>query len=209
VNKKEKNADVELGYQKIQTQSYFNVLPRIINSYALYWIIDNFCSLFQDEHKIGEIWSDNFGLNEKPQCYLSLSYNEEVVGLHLQLISDYRSPLNVQCNLSILDEENRKRNIKCKSLTSLKRVYAFVRTSLRFGVINKYVRVRDFEQWKEGAPDEGWVEVRSLGSPFTSSFSHSAFTSPLILIFGIHSPLSVGTLLVKSYFRYKLEKGQK
>jgi len=76
-----------------------------------------------------------------------------------------------------------------------------------FGVINKYERMSDFVQWKVGAPDESRVEVHS---PFTSSFSHSAFalSSPLILMFGIHPPLSVRTLLDKSHFRYKPEEGR-
>jgi len=74
-----------------------------------------------------------------------------------------------------------------------------------FGVINKYERMRGFVQWKVGAPDESRVET--LCSLFLPPLSHPLPHRPLILIFGIHSPLSVRTLLGKSHFRYKPEEG--
>jgi len=50
-------------------------------------------------------------------------------------------------------EEHKKGVLISLSPTSLK-VYVSVTPSERFGVINKYKRMRDFVQWKVGVPDE-------------------------------------------------------
>ena len=102
------------------TESYFNALPRVIETLTHKWTIDSFEALYRDEWPIESIQSNNFSpkSNDKLKFYLDMypnGYGEENKGhlsIYLWCISEESAETNVRFKFSIIDSENAKYNTK-------------------------------------------------------------------------------------------------